>query len=61
MIALPAWLPSLIELDQFGGDWDAYVNAVYARFVEDFVSRKATYRGCRVGVRYHPPTRGKGF
>lgn len=52
------WLPDLLE---FAGDWSAFVDAVYARFVEDLVTRQAQFRGLRVGVRRHPESRGKCY
>ncbi len=36
----PDWLPSLIELDEYGGDTTAYLDALYERFAEDFVQSK---------------------
>lgn len=61
MNPLPDWLPPLLDLADYGGDWEAYVDAVYRRFTTDFVHNKASFRGFRVGVRYHPPFRGKGY
>lgn len=58
MNAAPDWLPELLE---FAGDWDAFVDAVYARFVEDLVSHQVRFNGQRVGVRRHPESRGKGY
>lgn len=57
MNADPDWLPELLE---FAGDWNAFVDAVYARFVEDLVQHQTHFRGVRVGVRHHPASCGKG-
>ena len=54
----PDWLPQLLEFD---GDWWSFVDSVYARFCDDLVHSKVTYRGRTVGVRRHPESRGKGY
>jgi hypothetical protein len=55
-----SWLPPFIEFD---GDWNnfaAYVEAVYAVFVRDFVTRRAPMlRASRVNLRRHPEFQGK--
>lgn len=32
-----AWLPDLIELNSFGGDWNAFLDAAYEYFAADFI------------------------
>jgi hypothetical protein len=54
----PGWLPPLIEFD---GDWAAFEDAVYARFCDDLVRTPVTFNGCRVSVRRHPESRGRGY
>jgi hypothetical protein len=56
---LPAWLPDLILLNDFGGDWDRYLDAVYGRFCLDFVGQNFAFRGKRVGLKPKPRTNGK--
>lgn len=51
------WIPDLLE---FAGDWNKFVDDVYARFCDDLVRGQASYCGKRVGVRRHPESRGKG-
>jgi hypothetical protein len=48
----PAWLPDLILLADFGGDWSRYLEAVYAVFRWDFIEGTAYFRGepVRVGT-----------
>lgn len=48
------WLPPLIELAEFGGDWDAYVEAVYDAFCEDWVDSVPTFRGTELKLKRHP-------
>lgn len=51
-MADPGWLPPLLVLNDYGGDWGRYVEAVYGRFRADFVERTAQFRGepVRVGT-----------
>lgn len=61
MSGLPDWLPPFLELADFDGNWQAYEDAVYQRFLGDLVTHRVLYRGIPVHVRYHPPTYGKGY
>ncbi|WP_298073648.1 hypothetical protein [uncultured Bacteroides sp.] len=47
-------LPELIELTQFGGDFNRYLEAVYELFKRDFIDRKPVFRGMRVGLKKYP-------
>ncbi|HZE73626.1 MAG TPA: hypothetical protein VE135_29285 [Pyrinomonadaceae bacterium] len=53
------WLPELITLDSCGGDWEKYVEVVYAKFVQDFMGQRLTFEGQRLTLRRHPIVRGK--
>ena len=44
-------LPGLIELSQYGGNFDRYLEAVYEIFVEEFVRRKPKFRGFRLALK----------
>lgn len=55
----PDWLPPLVLLNEFGGDWNAYESAVYAGFVADFVRTRPRWPGKRVGLKRHPLIQGK--
>jgi len=46
--AAPAWLPALILLSDHGGDWQRYIDAVYAVFNADFVARRSYFHGRKV-------------
>ena len=52
------WLPALLP---FGGDWFAYVEMLYACYLDAFVTNTTYWRGKRVGVRRSPEINGKGF
>ena len=47
-------------LTDHGGDWDAYLEAVYAAFVSDFVTNPPPpFDGKRVGLKRHPRFKDK--
>lgn len=59
MSALPNWLPPLVELSSYGGDWNRYEAAVYEFFRADFITSVPQFRGKRVGLKRHPVIQGK--
>ncbi|MBF0550169.1 MAG: hypothetical protein HQK60_06510 [Deltaproteobacteria bacterium] len=59
MSGTPEWLPPLVLLNNHGGDWDAYLAAIYAWFKRDFVDNKPVFQGRRLGLKRHPLYNGK--
>jgi len=55
----PAWLPPLVELDHFGGDWHRYLDALYSFFLADFVKNRPKFRDALIGLKRHPVIAGK--
>ncbi len=55
----PSWLPELVLLGNYGGDWHRYLNALYDFFRRDFIESKPTFEGRRVGMKRHPESQGK--
>jgi hypothetical protein len=53
------WLPALVELSSFNGDWESYLEAVYQYFVVDFVKSMPVFCGRRLGLKRHPVEQGK--
>ena len=53
------WLPPLVLLADYNGDWDQYVEALYAYFTRDFVDSKPLFRGARLALKRHPLIKGK--
>lgn len=47
-------LPELIELSQFGGNFARYLEAVYEIFKNEFVLRRPSFRGMKLGLKKHP-------
>ena len=55
----PVWLPDLILMESFGGNWERFFAAVYHIFEQDFVLSKPDFRGKRLGLKRHPEYDGK--
>jgi hypothetical protein len=55
----PDWLPPLVKFSDYGGDWHAYLDAVYAWFKRDFIDSKPTFQGRRLGLKRLPVSHGK--
>lgn len=56
---MPDWLPPLEPLNKYGGDWEHYLEAIYAFFKADFIDAKPSFRGKRLGLKRHPVVQGK--
>ncbi len=54
-------LPDLITLEEFGGDFESYYEAVYKVFRRDFVESKPIYRGKKLRLKAHPYIDGKEY
>ena len=59
MNGTPDWLPPLVLLSDYGGDWGAYLEAVYACFRQDFVESRTVFQGRRLALKRHPLAQGK--
>jgi len=53
------WLPDLITLNEYDGDWPEYCEAIYSIFHRDFVASKPTYPPKRFALKRHPEYDGK--
>lgn len=53
------WLPPLVLLENFNGDWHRYLNALYNFFKHDFVDSKPQFQGFRFALKKHPTIDGK--
>jgi len=42
---VPDWLPPLLSLNDHGGNWQQYIDAVYAVFYRDFLQSRPRFRG----------------
>jgi len=59
VIVAPNWLPPLVSLDDSGGNWQRYIDAVYAVFNRDFIASQPQYNGLWVRCRRDPIYDGK--
>ena len=55
----PAWLPDLVTLKQYGGDWNRYVEVLYRFFCKDFVNSRPTLDSRPVNHKRLPLSDGK--
>ena len=46
----PDWLPNLIEIAEYNGNWDKYLDAIYQIFRHDFINDQPIFRGCVVNA-----------
>jgi|SRR5579859_2973734 len=59
MSQLPDWLPDLILLEEYRGNWSQYIEAVYRYFYEDFVQNPPLYERAPIRLKRHPVSQGK--
>ncbi len=53
------WLPSLVVFKDYGGNWNAYLEAIYGMFKKDFIDSKPDFFGRRMGLIRNPVSLGK--
>lgn len=49
-----SWLPPLVRLEDYGGDWSRYEDAIYEYFWRDFVDSRPTFEGKRFRLKRRP-------
>lgn len=59
MSAAPDWLPPLVLFNDYGGNWEGYLDAIYEWFKQDFIDSKPVFQGQQLGLKRHPMTHGK--
>ena len=52
-------LPELITLGEFGGDFTAYLEAVYEIFRADYIENQPVFQGQRLALKKHPVSQDK--
>jgi len=53
------WIPGLVQISDYGGDWEKYLNALYQFFRIDFIDSKPQFRSTPVNITKHPYSQGK--
>lgn len=55
-----SWLPPLVTFAEYGGNWDAYLQAIYGHFCQDFhCTPPPEFNGTTVRLKRHPMEAGK--
>lgn len=54
-------LPEIIVINEFGGDYHSFNEAVYAIFRNDLVINRPQFEGKRLGLKKHPEVDGKEY
>ncbi|CAL1519896.1 hypothetical protein [Chitinophaga sp. MM2321] len=54
-------LPELLLLNNYGGDYAQYIEAVYEIFKRDFVTNKTKFRGEVLKLKWHPIYQDKAY
>jgi len=52
-------MPELIKLNDYNGDWEKYLDAIYQVFVNDFVKNRPAFRRQTLRLKRHPMLKGK--
>ncbi len=56
----PAWLPQLMSLHDYDGDWERYLEALYECFTKDFLDQALpNFQGLPMRLKRHPLEQGK--
>lgn len=59
MTSGPDWLPSLVLLEDYSGNWEMYLNTLYGFFEQDFINSRPVFEGRHLGLKRHPLSQGK--
>jgi hypothetical protein len=59
MTDAPSWLPALIKLEDFNGDWNRYIDCAFSIFYRDFIEAQPKFKGCWVRCRRDQIYNGK--
>jgi hypothetical protein len=55
------WIPGLLLLQEYSGDWIKYIEAVYNHFKADFIVSSPKFQNKRVGIMRDPLYQQKEF
>lgn len=53
------WLPPLVLFEDYEGNWNAYLDAIYSFFKDDFVNNKPVFQGRQLRLKSYPLTNDK--
>jgi len=55
----PGWLPDIVSIDTYGGDWNKYLGVIYKIFKNDFIKTQPVYERKKVYAITRPIIEGK--
>jgi hypothetical protein len=53
------WLPPLILLNDYKGNWNLYLDILYQYFINDFVKSSPNFESKRINIKRHPIEKNK--
>ena len=53
------WLPELVLLEEYSGEWSYYFEVLYSIFKDDFINNRPQFRGVHLGLKRYPLVNGK--
>jgi hypothetical protein len=56
---IPAWVPELMCMEDYAGDWNGYCSALYENFRNDFVINITYYLKQKICIKKHPLINGQ--
>ena len=56
---IPSWLPKLVLLDDYYGNWDEYLHVLYSAFKKDFIDSRPFFRREKLALKRYPIEDGK--
>ena len=59
MSNFPEWLPALVLFEDYEGNWERYLTALYILFRKDFVESKPSFQGVKLALKRYPVIQGK--
>ena len=54
-------LPKIIELNEFGGNYRLYIDAVYEVFFEDFIKHEAFFGSKKLKLKFNPIFQNRAY
>ena len=54
-------LPRIITLEEYGGNYQAYIDAIYDVFFRDFIQHKATFGTNKLNLRFKPLQQNRAY
>lgn len=55
----PEWLPPIVELNSFSGNWELYLEHLYGIYEKDFIKSRPALNGEALKIKRHPKADGK--